>query len=58
MNVKASMLNFCVNGLKNCPDGFTVASTFEEAIFYFNNNIADILALDYGMGEDNQGEIF
>ncbi|WP_202127695.1 cyclic-phosphate processing receiver domain-containing protein [Clostridium sp. C8-1-8] len=55
MMVQKNIINLYVYDLRDCPDGFILARTFEEAIFYLENNIVDLLSLDHDMGEDCQG---
>jgi hypothetical protein len=33
MNVEENVINLYVDDLRDCPYGFTVARTFEEAVF-------------------------
>jgi hypothetical protein len=50
------MINVYVDDLRDCPDGFRVARTFEEAVKLIENNEVDILTLDHDLGEDAEGK--
>lgn len=45
------MINVYLDDLRDCPDGFTLARTFEEAVKLFENNEVNILTLDHDLGE-------
>ncbi|MBP1967511.1 cyclic-phosphate processing receiver domain-containing protein [Paenibacillus aceris] len=61
MEVKAAVsrvesINLFVDDLRDCPDGFTLARNFEQAIEILKNNSIHILTLDHDLGEDEQGK--
>lgn len=41
-----------VDDLRDCPEGYTVARTVEEALYYLRNHKVNILSLDHDLGED------
>ncbi|WP_326072031.1 cyclic-phosphate processing receiver domain-containing protein [Paenibacillus alba] len=47
--------NIYLDDLRDCPEGFIVARTFEEAIQYFKRYTIEILSLDHDLGEDENG---
>ena len=49
------MINVYLDDLRDCPIGFVVARTFQEAIHLLENHEVDILSLDHDLGEDLQG---
>lgn len=51
------MINVYVDDLRICPEGFTIARTYEEAIQLLINNNVDILSLDHDLGEDETGNL-
>jgi hypothetical protein len=57
MNDKGNKINLYVDDLRDCPDGFVIARTIEEAIEYLENCLVGILSLDHDMGEDSQGNL-
>jgi hypothetical protein len=57
MNEKENKINLYVDDLRDCPNGFIVARTIEEAIDYLKKYNVDILSLDHDMGEDGQGRL-
>lgn len=46
-----------VDDLRDCPLGFTLARTYEEAIHLLENNKVEILSLDHDLGEDSDGKL-
>jgi hypothetical protein len=50
------MINLYVDDLRDCPEGFVVARTYEEAINLVENNEIEILTLDHDLGEDANGK--
>ncbi|WP_391115981.1 cyclic-phosphate processing receiver domain-containing protein [Psychrobacillus sp. L3] len=50
-------INLYVDDLRDCPDGFELARTFNEAISFFDNFEIDILSLDHDLGEDTDGTL-
>ncbi len=49
------MIHVYLDDLRDCPEGFTVARTFEEAVRLFEEHEVDILTLDHDLGEDRSG---
>ena len=45
-------INLYVDDLRDCPNGFVIARTVEEAINYLENYKVSILSLDHDLGED------
>lgn len=50
-------INLYVDDLRDCPPGFTIARTYEEAIFYLDKYKINILSLDHDLGEDENGKL-
>lgn len=50
-------INLYVDDLRDCPEGFVVARTMEDAIDYLNRYHVHILSLDHDMGEDENGNL-
>ncbi|WBW98364.1 cyclic-phosphate processing receiver domain-containing protein [Oceanirhabdus sp. W0125-5] len=50
-------INLYVDDLRNCPEGFKIARTVEQAKFYLENFEIEILSLDHDLGIDEQGNI-
>lgn len=50
-------MNLYVDDLRDCPKGFVVARTMEEAIELIENNEIEILSLDHDLGEDENGNL-
>jgi hypothetical protein len=50
-------INLYVDDLRDCPVGFEVARTMDEAITYFNKFEINILSLDHDLGEDENGNL-
>ncbi|MBA2938896.1 hypothetical protein HZF08_11305 [Paenibacillus sp. CGMCC 1.16610] len=48
-------VNIYLDDLRDCPEGFLVARTFEEAIQYFKLYTVELLSLDHDLGEDENG---
>lgn len=48
-------INLYVDDLRDCPDGFTIARTAEQAKYYLENYHVHILSLDHDLGEDENG---
>ncbi|MBK1810717.1 hypothetical protein JHL18_08710 [Clostridium sp. YIM B02505] len=57
MDSNKKIINLYVDDLRDCPLGFIIARTIEEAIYYLENYEVNILSLDHDMGEDNQGNL-
>ncbi|MBU3215836.1 hypothetical protein LL033_11805 [Clostridium estertheticum] len=51
-------INLYVDDLRDCPLGFTIARTVENAIYYLENFEVEILSLDHDLGVDEEGELF
>ncbi|WP_240041454.1 cyclic-phosphate processing receiver domain-containing protein [Paenibacillus ginsengarvi] len=51
----AFMINLYLDDLRNCPEGFIVARTFEGAVQVFQENPINLLSLDHDLGEDEHG---
>lgn len=51
------MINLYVDDLRDCPDGYIVASNYEEACRLLCTNKVNILSLDHDLGEDEQGNL-
>ncbi|OAS15027.1 hypothetical protein A8708_14240 [Paenibacillus oryzisoli] len=52
MSVK---VNLYLDDLRDCPEGFIVARTIEEAIQCFQEHSIELLSLDHDLGEDENG---
>ncbi|EOV9528287.1 cyclic-phosphate processing receiver domain-containing protein [Bacillus cytotoxicus] len=50
-------LNLYVDDLRDCPEGFVVARTMEEAITCLKEYDVQILSLDHDLGEDEEGNL-
>ena len=50
-------MNVYVDDLRDCPEGFTIARTFEEAVTLLEQHEVDILSLDHDLGEDAEGNL-
>lgn len=50
-------MNVYVDDLRDCPEGFTIARTFEEAVGLLQQHEVDILSLDHDLGEDAEGNL-
>ena len=50
-------MNIYLDDLRDCPEGFTIARTMDEAITLFEQHEVDILSLDHDLGEDNEGNL-
>ncbi|PWV89418.1 hypothetical protein DFQ01_14515 [Paenibacillus cellulosilyticus] len=44
-----------LHDLRDCPEGFIVVRTFEEAVQAFKENPINLLSLDHDLGEDEHG---
>lgn len=47
-------INLYVDDLRDCPEGFVIARTVEEAKEYFKNFEIGILSLDHDLGVDDK----
>ena len=50
-------INLYVDDLRDCPHGFVIARTVDQAKYYLENFQIAILSLDHDLGMDEQGEI-
>ncbi|MFF2532201.1 cyclic-phosphate processing receiver domain-containing protein [Brevibacillus sp. NPDC058079] len=50
-------INLYVDDLRDCPKGFVVARTMEEAIALLSQYDVHILTLDHDLGEDENGNL-
>ncbi len=50
-------INLYLDDSRDCPEGFTLARTVEQAKHYFDNYRIDILSLDYDLGVDAEGNL-
>lgn len=50
-------INLYLDDLRDCPNGFYIARTYEEALYYLNNYSISILSLDHDLGEDDKGNL-
>ncbi|MCY6958303.1 cyclic-phosphate processing receiver domain-containing protein [Clostridium brassicae] len=50
-------INLYVDDLRDCPEGFKIVRTIEEAIYYLKNFDIEILSLDHDLGEDDEGNL-
>lgn len=46
-----------VDDLRDCPEGFVVARSFQEALYFFSHYEIELLSLDHDLGEDEKGNI-
>lgn len=51
------MINLYVDDLRDCPEGYEIARTFEEALNYLRTNEINILSLDHDLGVDESGNL-
>lgn len=50
-------INLYVDDLRDCPEGFVIARTVEQAKYYLENFQVEILSLDHDLGEDDNGNL-
>lgn len=50
-------MNVYVDDLRDCPEGFTIARIFEEAVVLLQQHEVDILSLNHDLGEDAEGNL-
>lgn len=50
-------INLYVDDLRDCPEGFKIARTVEEALEYMNTFNINILSLDHDLGIDDNGNL-
>jgi hypothetical protein len=51
------LINVYLDDLRDCPEGFVLAKTTEEALKLFANNKVNILSLDHDLGVDQDGKL-
>ncbi|WP_411682462.1 cyclic-phosphate processing receiver domain-containing protein [Clostridium thailandense] len=51
------MINLYLDDLRDVPEGFVIARTVEEAIYYLENFNINILSLDHDLGEEENGNL-
>ncbi len=51
------IINLYLDDLRDCPEGFVIARTVDEAKYYLNNFQIKILSLDHDLGIDEQGNL-
>lgn len=56
MRKEKNTINLYVDDMRDCPENFVVARTYEEAVDIFSNKKVDILSLDHDLGEDEYGK--
>lgn len=50
-------INLYLDDKRDCPEGFVLARTMEEAIQYLEKCEIHILSLDHDLGEDGEGNL-
>jgi len=50
-------VNLYLDDLRDCPEGFDIARTVEEALEIFAAKNIEILSLDHDLGSDETGEL-
>lgn len=50
-------INLYVDDLRDCPDGFVIARTVDQAKYYFERFDVKILSLDHDLGVDEEGNL-
>lgn len=50
-------INLYVDDLRDCPDGFVISRTIEQAKYYFENYNIRILSLDHDLWVDELGNL-
>ena len=50
-------MNIYLDDLRDCPEGFTIARTMDDAIKLLEENDVEILSLDHDLGESKDGEL-
>lgn len=52
------LINLYVDDLRDCPKGYTIARTYQEALDVLQSETVkvDILTLDHDLGEDENGK--
>lgn len=50
-------VNLYVDDLRDCPEGFILARTVQEAIYYLENFYVEVFSLDHDLGTDEQGNL-
>jgi hypothetical protein len=52
--VQKEKINLYLDDLRDCPDGFMIARTIEQAKYYLENFHVEILSLDHDLGMDER----
>lgn len=55
--MKKEHIKLYVDDLRDCPEGFVIARTFEEAVEAFDRFNVDVLSMDHDLGEDSDGNL-
>lgn len=55
--MKNGKINLYVDDLRDCPEGFLVARTMEDAIAVLTTQNVHLLSLDHDLGEDEAGNL-
>lgn len=50
-------INLYLDDLRDCPEGFVIARTVDEAKYYLDNFQVEVLSLDHDLGVDEQGNL-
>jgi hypothetical protein len=50
-------ISLYVDDLRDCPNGFVVARTVDEAIYFLTHYEVDVMSLDHDLGEDADGSL-
>lgn len=51
---KRTKINVYLDDKRDCPDGYVLARTMEEAVLLFEQHNVHILSLDHDLGEDEE----
>jgi hypothetical protein len=57
MDNRKESINLYVDDLRDCPPGFVIARSYEDAILYLKSRNINILSLDHDLGEDQSGNL-
>jgi len=50
-------INLYLDDLRDCPKGFIVARTFDQAVDLIERHTIDVLSLDHDLGSDEDGNL-
>lgn len=50
-------INLYVDDLRDCPEEFVISRTVEQAKYFLENFVIDVLSLDHDLGIDEQGHL-